>query len=76
MKVHFIRSSDGDWVAMYLDGKKVAEGHSLDIVKVALLCGAWVSGVDVDVDEFDPDSAFPEILPDNYVYVSVDPDDY
>lgn len=33
MKVHFI--SAGDWIRMYVDGKMVDEGHSLDERMVA-----------------------------------------
>lgn len=28
--IKIISASDGDWEALYLDGKKVLEGHSLD----------------------------------------------
>jgi hypothetical protein len=62
-KVHFIRSSEGDWTAMYVDGQKVAEGHSLDDREVCKALGIKATSVEVDVDPYEnQDKYFPEKL--------------
>lgn len=58
-RVRFITSSDGDWVAMYIDGRQVAEGHSIDGREMLKLCGIKVISEEVDVDPYDTGAAFP-----------------
>jgi hypothetical protein len=60
--VHFIKAASGDWVAMYVDGKKVLEGHTVDAMEVLEQVGIQATDIEVVVDEDDPDASFPEGL--------------
>lgn len=60
MKIHIIEADD--WVAIYKDGVKVEENHS-----VPLTFGLEALGIDytkewVEVDVYDPMEHFPERL--------------
>lgn len=60
--VHFIKAASGDWIAMYVNGKKAAEGHSLDEVQVIEALGLKVTSVEIG-DEEAENGGFPEALP-------------
>lgn len=63
MSVHIIDSSDGDWIALYKDGVKVAEGHSIYVTEALEVLGIEFTKEEVDVDPYDPESCFPDKLP-------------
>jgi hypothetical protein len=60
MRVRFITSSDGDWVAMYVDGVKVAEGHSISRYDVLDALDIPYASEEIDVDPYAVDEAFPD----------------
>lgn len=63
-----VRPECGDWEALYVEGKLVAEGHSLDAMNV-IECIAESLGIDYEFKEV-PDeiaeSGMPESLEDIY----------
>lgn len=63
-KVTFLSSLKGDWVAMYVDGKKVNEGHSLPYWEVLDQLGVKFEGREVDSDPYAADNGFPDRLED------------
>lgn len=60
--IKIISASDGDWEALYVNGKKVLEGHSLDAKQSLEAVGLIVESVEVDADPYATDEAFPETL--------------
>ena len=66
VRVHFITTEDGDWVAMYVNGKLIAEGHSLSHEQVAEeIPGVLVTTEEWGIDELVPYGySFPKELPD------------
>lgn len=59
--IHFTQSIHGDWVAMYIDGRKVAEGHSLNEYQVLDALGVPYTSEEVDDDPYQ-DTPYPEEL--------------
>lgn len=58
MKIQFITSEEGDWIAMYIDGRLVEQGHSLDEREVAKhiskrIPGSTVGTVEKSYEWFD-----------------------
>lgn len=60
-QIHFIKPESGDWVAMYVNGKKVAEGHSLDEYEVVEALGLTYTSDEIS-DEAAENGGFPEEL--------------
>ena len=63
MKIKILSSTDGDWEALYIDGKKVDEGHSLQVVDVLVACGLTVETKEVECDAYNCHEAFPDEVP-------------
>jgi len=66
MKVHIITDLYGDWIALYKDGSKVAEGHSLDEKQVLDALGIEYTESEISNDEYDTgihEDFFPKVLP-------------
>lgn len=49
--VTIISSSSGDWEALYLNGKKVKEGHSLEVTDVLRHLGIQVATKEIKCDD-------------------------
>ena len=62
-QVVVIASDDGDWEALYLNGRKVREDHSLNWRFILEALGIPYSNSYVPVDPYDTDASFPETLP-------------
>lgn len=60
----FRESEDGDWIAMYVDGKKVTENHSLSLFEVLRLAGIDYDcqSIPSELAESNPVKAFPQHL--------------
>lgn len=52
-KLMFLKSEDGDWIGLYVNGKLMAEGHSLDPVDLLENLGFDVTREERDADWFD-----------------------
>lgn len=68
MVIHLRYDEGGDWVALYVNGVKVEEGHSLNPAMVATALGLEFteSRVEIDYDTGstpDGDDPFPHRLP-------------
>lgn len=65
MNVHFMDSPDGDWVAMYIDGKIAMQGHSL--CRVAIVEALRDAGLDIAVSQSEMTTSAQEsgYVPDN-----------
>lgn len=51
MKIQFITSTNGDWIAMYIDGKLMEQGHSLDERVIARYIAKHIPGSTVETTE-------------------------
>jgi hypothetical protein len=51
IKVQFLMTSGGDYQALYINGKKIEENHSLDPVAVAEAIAKAASNIEVSSEE-------------------------
>lgn len=71
MKITYVMNQDGDWEAIYVDGKLAAQGHSLEVWDVLDALGVkYTSYHNVEVDGYLPQSE-PDwhVLPDKVVFL-------
>ncbi len=64
-KVLFVRSGEGDWEALYIDGVKVYENHEVPLSVALKLLGVEVSYFNHpeldDPDQCNPKEMFPDV---------------
>jgi hypothetical protein len=60
-EITFMHSEGGDWVALYSDGDKIDEGHSLTPEMVLEALEIPFTSIEVKVDEYG-EADFPDIL--------------
>jgi len=65
MKILIVRSGEGDWEALYVDGKKRYENHSIPLDIILDVLGIKIDYFDhpelEDADEADPHKMFPPV---------------
>lgn len=73
MNVHFRTSDQGDWVALYVEGKLVASNHSLDVRSVLDGLGIAYTSEVMELDDIgntaDGSDPFPERLAEPAAFV-------
>lgn len=61
MRVHFRDSAEGDWEALYIDGRKMAEGHSIPRWELLACLDIKYTEEEVELDDVGM-GEFPEEL--------------
>ena len=61
-KIHVRSSEEGDWSAVYLDGKLATQGHVVEWWSVLHCLGIKFTTEEVEVDDDDPEAMFPDTL--------------
>lgn len=51
MSLHIVRSEEGDWIALYKDGKLLHQGHSIQEEELLSLLGIGYTHVVYDLED-------------------------